>query len=99
MTPARTAPDEVFRWVADDLVSAGCAQRNRRGSVLGSDGTVRAMTSTGRIVVKLGHDRCHELVAAGTGSPYKGQDNAWVVLDPGLATATVRALVVEALRL
>jgi len=87
----------LFEALAGDLAALGFA-RNRRGSLLGADGSVRAMTSRGRIVVKLGHDRARDLFAQELGVPYKGQVNQWVELLPELSPETVDRLVRESLK-
>jgi hypothetical protein len=70
--------------------------RNRRGSLV-LDG-VRAMTSQGRIVVKLDPARVHRLVEAGVGRHYKGQINGWLEIGPGASAETCRQLIEESLR-
>lgn len=85
-----------FEMVAAHLERTGVA-RNRRGSLLGLDGTVRAMTSSGAVVVKLDAARVVELVERGVGVHYKGQVNRWLALSPTCPLKTVDELVAESL--
>lgn len=93
------AVDETFEELADGLAVRRGVARNSRGSLLGDDGTVRAMTSGGRIVVRLEPDRVLHLVEAGRGRHYKSQRNRWIELDESLDEAETRALVYESLGL
>lgn len=90
----------LFDAIAADLALRPGVERNRRGSLTvpgSASGAVRAMTSTGRIVVKLDPARTAACVADGVGEHYKGQVNAWLALTPGLGEQTVLGLVEEAL--
>ena len=91
-----------FTEMADELLATRPrASRNAKGSlvVTANDGrsTVRAMTSGGRVVVKLDRDHVLELVAAGVGNHYKGQVNEWLELSSEVSVDDVRRLTVEAL--
>lgn len=88
-------PSEIFEGLAAELAQRDGVRRNARGS-LTTDG-VRAMTSTGHVVVKLDRERVAALVADGVGTHYKDQVNAWLQLDPDLTPEQVRALVEESL--
>lgn len=88
---------EAFERIAEELVSARGIARNERGSVLGENGTVRAMTSKGRVVVRLDPDRVLELVTRGLGDHYRGQANRWLVVDAGVPPRVLRRLILESL--
>lgn len=96
-----TAEEELFETIAAELGEGDeRVSRNSRGSLTVAEGarsSVRAMTSGGRIVVKLDAARTAALVADGGGAHYKGQPNAWLELRAGLDPDTVRALIAEAL--
>ena len=96
MTPA----EQIFERVADEFARRPGVERNGRGSLVvvgGVGGAVRAMTSRGRVVVKLRPARVTDLVARGRGEHYKNQRNAWLELDLDTPEAEVRQLVGEAL--
>lgn len=97
-----SSQDQLFAQLAADVVNtdSGVGQ-NSRGSLVvdqGGRSTVRAMTSRGRIVVKLDRARVNDLVVSGWGVNYKGQRNEWFELDPELDRRIVEALVRESLQ-
>lgn len=89
-------PDELFDRLADRLAQRPDVSRNGRGSLVREG--VRAMTSRGRIVVRLSPRRVLELADQGHGRHYKDQVNAWLDLDPALPEDQVEQLVEESLR-
>ncbi len=89
-------PSTLFEHLAQARADAGTAERNAKGN-LTVGGSVRAMTSNGRIVIKLTPERTAQLVSEGAGAHYKGQANAWLELDDALAADDVAGLVDEAL--
>lgn len=89
-------PSSLFEQLAQDRADSGAAARNARGN-LTVGGSVRAMTSKGRIVVKLSPERTAQLVSDGAGEHYKGQANAWLELDDELSADDVAELIDEAL--
>ena len=91
-----TSPADLYDTLAADLATLPGVGRNSRGSLV-VDGGVRAMTSTGNIVVKLTPGRTRDLVQAGTGRHYKDQPNAWLEVGPDVPADTVRELLKEAL--
>lgn len=90
-------PVPLFEELARDRADSGAAERNARGN-LTVGGSVRAMTSKGRIVVKLTPERTAQLVSDGVGTHYKGQANAWLELDDELPSDGVASVIDEALR-
>lgn len=89
-------PVTLFEQLAQDRAAAGAAGRNARGNLTVS-GSVRAMTSKGRIVVKLAPARTAQLVSEGSGTHYKGQANAWLELHGELPAGEVARVIDEAL--
>lgn len=89
-------PSTLFEQLAQDRAGSGAAALNARGN-LTVDGSVRAMTSKGRIVVKLTPERTAQLVSEGAGTHYKGQANAWLELGDKLSADDVAGLLDEAL--
>lgn len=90
-------PVALFEELAQDRADSGAAARNARGN-LTVGGSVRAMTSKGRIVVKLTPARTAQLVSEGVGTHYKRQANAWLELDDELPSDGVASVIDEALR-
>lgn len=89
------APSELFEQIASALVDGRpWLSRNARGSLVVS-GTVRAMTSRGRIVVRLEPGRAAEVRASGEGTAYKDQPNRWVELRADLPEVRTASLVSE----
>lgn len=90
-------PVTLFEELAQDRADSGGVARNARGN-LTVGGSVRAMTSKGRIVVKLTPARTAQLVSEGVGTHYKGQANAWLELHAELPAGDVVGVIDEALR-
>ncbi|WP_309130867.1 hypothetical protein [Brevibacterium sp.] len=96
-----TQAEEIFDSIARDLSGRPGIEQNRRGSLIvpgGVRGAVRAMTSHGRIVVKLDPERTAALVIDAVGEHYKDQRNAWLELRADLEPDQIRALIAEALQ-
>ncbi|UUY02179.1 hypothetical protein LRS13_15830 [Svornostia abyssi] len=89
-------PATLFEELARHRADAGAAERNTKGN-LTVGGSVRAMTSKGRIVVKLTPARTAQLVSEGVGTHYKGQRNAWLELHGELPADDVARVIDEAL--
>lgn len=90
-------PLTLFEELAQDRADSGAAARNAKGNLTVS-GSVRVMTSKGRIVVKLTPARTAQLVSEGAGAHYKGQANAWLELEDELPADSVASIIDEALR-
>ncbi len=94
-----SSPAELIDRLAVEFVAAHPGlRRNTRGSLV-THGAVRAMTSRGRVVIRLTSERAEEVRASGEGAAYKGQPNRWVELAADLPHERVAALVAEACEL